>query len=190
MFQKESMTNPIPSHYERIYSAADIARRVHELGAEIAAWSEDVWTRTGKDVLAVPVLRGAIFFFADLVREVPRSVEIAPVRTWGYDPSANVAQGSLRINLDEVDAHGRSILLVDDICDSGRSLDGVKKAFLDAGAAEVRSVVLVRRMIEKPQHLPDWSGFEFAKDSWFVGYGMDDCERWRNLGDIYVMKQG
>lgn len=179
------MPSYIPKEFILIFSSAQIAERTRELGASICEWAEKAQKETGRDVLAVPVLRGAIFFFADLVRSISNSIEIAPVRTWGYEQ--NELKAAMEVNLEGARPEGRTILLVDDICDTGRSLHAVEDAFIAAGAHEVESVVLIRRMISSPAHVPRWTGFNFEKDSWFVGYGMDDSERWRNLPDIYVI---
>ncbi len=182
------MSSFIPNEFTLIFPAARIAERTRELGASISEWAGKARKDTGRDVLAVPVLRGAIFFFADLVRSISCSVEIAPVRTWGYE--GNELKAMMEVNLEGAKPEGRTILLVDDICDTGRSLHAVEDAFIAARAHEVKSVVLIRRMISSPAHVPEWTGFNFEKDSWFVGYGMDDNERWRNLPDIYVIPPG
>lgn len=184
------MKYAIPSNFSLVFNATEIARRTEQLGEAIGEWALEAQKRTNADVLAVPLLRGAIFFFADIVRKIQTSIEVAPVRTWGYDPTTNKLDAAMQVNLADVAPEGRSILLVDDICDSGRSLNVVSKALLKAGAHEVKSVVLIRRKVRDPLHLPDWVGFEYAKDFWFVGYGMDDSDRWRNLPDIYVITQG
>ena len=184
----ENMKTDVPADFTRVFTSAQIEERTRELGREVGQWAAEALGRDGRDILAVPVLRGAIFFFADFVREVSASVEIAPIRAWGYDPARNEMLGTLEVNLEGVDPRNRSILLVDDICDSGRTLHALKEAFLAAGAADVRSVVLIRRLGIDSPHVPDWVGFPYPGDDWFVGYGMDDRERWRNLPDIYVIK--
>ncbi|NMC63987.1 MAG: hypothetical protein GYA55_12560, partial [SAR324 cluster bacterium] len=163
------MKAAVPSNFVPIFKADEIAKRTEELGQQIGEWASEVQSRTSTDVLTVPLLRGAIFFFSDLVRKIGTSVEVAPVRTWGYDPEKNQIDKTLKVNLDGVAAERRSILLVDDICDSGRSLCAVSRAFLDAGAYEVKSAVLIQRLIPEAMHVPDWIGFKYEKDLWFVG---------------------
>ena len=180
----------IPSNFILHYSQDCIQARVKELGAEVSAWVEDIRRRTGADVLTIPVLRGGIFFFADLVRQFRTSVDISPVRAWAYNASQNTQEDAVRLSLDGVAAERRSVLLVDDICDSGNSLHALTESFVKAGAHEVRSAVLVRRKLASAPIVPDYVGFEYEGDEWFVGYGMDDCDRWRNLPGIYIIKQG
>jgi hypoxanthine phosphoribosyltransferase len=180
--------NHIPSHFTMIFSAEQIAQRTQELGRAISPWAADVSRTTGQDVVAVAVLRGGIFFFADLVRAISTSVEVAPVKTVGYDPKSNQGLDTVSVIADSLEVKGRHILLVDDICDSGRTFERLVPLLLDRGAVEVRSTVLVRKILPHKTFLPDWVGFEFTGEDWLVGFGMDDKERWRNLPAVYGMK--
>jgi hypoxanthine phosphoribosyltransferase len=179
----------IPPNFRMLYTTAQIERQVMRLGREISVWADQVWKNSSQDLLTIPVLRGGIFFFADLVRNVGHSVEIAPIRTWAYHNDQNVKRDEFRANMEGVDAKGRSVLLVDDICDSGRTLKKLSEAFLAAGATEVKSATLIKRLLKEPTFHPEWVGFDYDGPEWFVGYGMEDCDRWRNLADIYIIDQ-
>jgi hypoxanthine phosphoribosyltransferase len=140
--------------------------------------------------LAIPVLRGGIFFFADLVRAINASVEIAPVRTEAYEAELNgQPRNEVQIYAEKLAVKGRVVLVVDDVCDSGRTLEELEKALMARGAREVRTVVLVRRLLDHPTFVPCWTGFQYEGPEWFVGYGMDDVERWRNLPGVYIIKR-
>lgn len=178
----------IPSHYKLIYSQSQIQNAVTKMASEISPWLKETSEQTGQDVLAVPVLRGGIFFFCDLARGFDSSVELRLTRTWGYEPGTQNISQNMRIDLSDIEAKGRSILLIDDICDSGRTLKELQSALLKAGAKSVRSAVLIRRLIEPMTYEPEYCGFEFLGPDWFVGYGMEDSERWRNLPDIYTIE--
>ena len=179
----------IPHNLKLEYSADSIAAAVKRLGEAITPWAVEVAQTSGKEVLAIPVLRGGVFFFADLVRQVKQSLEIAPARAWAYEPDENNHQKKeVALNLDGVPAQGRSILIVDDVCDSGRTLKALSEAFLTSGAKEVKSAVIIRRMIENQAFVPDWSGFNYRGSEWFVGYGMDDRESLRNLPAVYTLR--
>lgn len=178
----------IPEHFKLTFSRAAIATRVKELGAEVDSWCKSVWADSRTDVVAIPVLRGGIFFFADLVREISSSIEIAPVRTAAYDSQTNSPKEvSVEVYAESLPIKGRVVIIVDDVCDSGRTLEELEKALLARGAREVRSVVLLRRLLPRPTFVPCWVGFEYRGQEWFVGYGMDDNEHWRNLPDIHVI---
>ena len=139
----------------------------------------------------MPVLRGGILFFADLAKRIDASIEISPIRTQSYQSGSNgVPVGSVAMNLDQLAVKGRVVLIVDDVCDSGRTLESLEQKLIEMGAREVRSVVLVRRLLDTPSFVPCWVGFQYEGPEWFVGFGMDDNERWRNLPSIYVIKRG
>lgn len=179
----------VPERFTPLYSPAAIREAVAAVGRDITGWARELWAESGKDVVAVPVLRGGIIFFGDLVRAVHHSMEVAPGRAWGYEVGVNGIQSNrLRLDIDSIPAEGRSVLLVDDICDSGRTLAAMSERLLERGATEVRSAVLIRRLVSEPQYVPTWSAFDYGGDEWFVGYGMEDGERWRNLPGVYIIR--
>lgn len=179
----------LPPHFKPTYSADCIAREVARVGREISEWAEQVWKDSHTDILAIPVLRGGLFFAADVVRAVGNSVEIAAARTMAYDVETNAQRSGVAINIDGVPAKGRSVLLLDDICDSGKSLKALSEALIAFGAREVRSAVLIQRIIEGQVFTPNYVGIHHQGSEWFVGYGMDDGDHWRNLPGICVIAQ-
>ena len=140
-------------------------------------------------MVAIPVLRGGVYFFADLSRQISSSIEIAPVRTSAYDAGTNTARQEVTVDqfADPVQIKGRVVLVVDDVCDSGRTLEQLERSLVERGAREVRTVVLVRRLLPRPTFVPCWVGLEYSGPEWFVGYGMDDNERYRNLPAVYTI---
>ena len=180
----------IPANFSCVYSENDISVRVRELGHEISSWCEGVWRESHTDVLVIPVLRGGIFFFADLVRQLSTSIEIAPVRTRSYQAGVNAVQNDeVAIDATGLAVKGRVVLVVDDVSDSGSTLEALEATLTKMGAREVRTAVLVRRLLDKPSFVPCWVGFQYSGSEWIVGYGMDDNERWRNLPGVYVIKK-
>ncbi|MEY4668423.1 MAG: hypothetical protein RL518_1122 [Pseudomonadota bacterium] len=178
----------IPANFRLQFSREQILNRVKELGAEIDEWCKSVWSESRTDVVAIPVLRGGVYFFADLSRCISSSIEIAPVKTSAYDSGTNSAREvTVEQFADPVQIKGRVVLVVDDVCDSGRTLEQLERSLLERGAREVRTVVLVRRLLPRPTFVPCWVGLEYSGPEWFVGYGMDDNERFRNLPDVYVI---
>lgn len=173
----------LPNYLTPIYTREQISQVVAKLGKEITSWiGED------EHVISVPILRGSIFFFADLLREIDVSLEISPVRTWGYIPGQNdLLSEDLKLNLYDLDVKDKRILLVDDLCDSGRTLQALSEAITTLGAREVKSAVLIQRIFEDQCFQPDFTGFHYQGSEWFIGYGMEDQERYRNLPDIYLI---
>ena len=179
----------IPDNYKEVYSPADIKDAVSRLGEKIFKWSEEVYKKTGDDVVVVPIMRGAIFFFTDLVREIGRSVYVAPVKASNYNPDTNEVLRIAEISIDGIPAKGKSILLLDDVFDSGVTLSQLTAKLLQAGAGEVKSAVLIMRETGDKKFTPDYIGFHYHGPEWFVGYGLDDKERYRNLPGVHVMIQ-
>ncbi len=180
---------PVPSHYRLTYRAPEIRTQVTRIAGEVSQWCAAAGLTSKQDVLAIPVLRGGIYFFADLTREINCSLQIAPGRARAYEEGSNTATRSeLYINLDGVAVAGRHVLLVDDICDSGRTLDKLVAYLVAQGAESVKSAALILRKHETSVFTPDWYGFAFTGDDWFVGYGMDDKGRYSNLSQIYTVR--
>lgn len=178
----------LPSHFRLIYNSTVIAERAEELGRQIEPWVRDSSKRTGAQVLAVCVLRGAVFFFSDLLRQIESSVEPNFCRAWSYSSQTNERNAKgVGVSVEQIAASGRAILIVDDICDTGSTLAKLETVFCELGAAEVRSAVLIHRKVPGTQYRPSWSGFEYSGDEWFVGYGLDDRNRYRNLPSVYCV---
>jgi hypoxanthine phosphoribosyltransferase len=179
----------LPDNYQLEYPASVIAERVAQLGNAMTEWAARCTAETGRDVIAVPVLRGGIFFFSDLVRAISASVEIVPLRTAAYRDNHEQLE-NVSVNGDLSLVRGRHVLLVDEICESGRTFEKLHLVMNEAGAVETRSAVLVLRVSEKQLWRPTWVGFEHPGTAWLVGYGMDDRDRWRNLPSIYSIPPG
>lgn len=179
----------IPAHYRLLYTASEISGALDLAGPQISAWAESASAGRGGDIVGIPVMRGGVYFFADLMRRIRCSVEMAPIRTKAYTGTVNAQQQSdLEIFDEGLEVNGRVVLLADDICDSGRTLRVLREHYLRRGAAEVRTAVLVHRVHAASVFAPDWTLFQYTGPEWFVGYGMDDANRWTNLPDIYLIQ--
>jgi hypoxanthine phosphoribosyltransferase len=175
---------PDPQIGEILVQADDLRHRVTELGKEI---SRDY---AGHDLLLVGVLKGAVFFLADLMREleVPCEVDFMAVASYG---SATQSSGVVRILKDlETPVEGREILIVEDIVDSGLTLQYLLR---NLEAREPRSLEVcalltkpARREIDLPIR---YVGFEIP-NKFAIGYGLDYDERYRNLPYVAALKDG
>jgi hypoxanthine phosphoribosyltransferase len=160
-----------------------IAARVTELAAELTRHY------AGKRPLFLGVMNGALFFLADLVREVELDVEISCVRLASY--AGTQSTGQVR-GLDDADlpeaVRDREVLIVDDILDTGRTLHALVARLQALGATDVKICVLLEK--ERAREMPvraDWSGFRIA-DEFVVGYGLDHDGHHRKLKDICVLR--
>jgi len=164
-----------PAIGEMLVQPDELARRVQALGEEISS------DYAGRDLVLIGVLKGAIFFLSDLMRAitVPCEVDFMAVASYG---SATDSSGVVRI-LKDLDAsiEGRDVLIVEDIVDSGltlqylmRTLEARKPASLEVCALLTKPE---RRKIETDAR---YIGFEIP-DKFAIGYGLDYAERYRNL---------
>ena len=163
-----------------LISAATIAKRVTELGAEIDA------RMPPGPLTVVGVLRGAFVFMADLVRTIPRPMtcDFLGVRSYG---DTTVSSGVVEITSDlGTTITDRHVLLVEDIADTGLTLKYLLDVLAARGPASLRTCALLskpsRRMIDVPV---DFVGFE-VPDKFVVGYGLDAGQLYRNLPYIGV----
>ncbi len=179
----------VPNSFSLAYSKEQIADKVQSMGREISHWAKEVDTQTGKPLLVICVLRGGVIFFADLIRAIDTSVEPAFCRTWSYSSENNTqlhTATNIRVDISEVAPQQRSILIVDDICDSGSTLIALRDAFLELKVNTIKTAVLVYRKVPAPMLIPTWAAFKHSGDDWFAGYGMEDKNRYANLQDLYI----
>jgi hypoxanthine phosphoribosyltransferase len=162
----------------------DLSRRVRELGAQITADYE------GRDLLLVGVLKGAVFFLSDLMRNiaVPCEVDFMAVASYG---SATDSSGVVRI-LKDLDAplEDRHVLIVEDIVDSGLTLQYLLRNLGARNPASIEVCALLTKPERRKVQLePRYVGFEIP-NRFVVGYGLDYVERYRNLPYVAVLEEG
>jgi hypoxanthine phosphoribosyltransferase len=173
-----------------LISPEQIARRVGELGRTLSAHY------AGREPVLVALMKGCILFLADLVRAWPGPMDLEFVTAESYD---GTRAGDLRLDLppDFADrVAGRPVLVVDDIFDTGQTLTAACRILETLGAAEVRSIVLLRKRpavpaateASPPRRPPDWVGFEIP-DLFVIGYGLDYRGRHRNLPHVAVLRK-
>ena len=168
---------------EVLFTREDIAKRVAELGAEITRDYE------GKDLIVVGILKGAGVFMCDLIREInsPIIIDFMSVSSYG---NSTVSSGIVRITNDlHQDIQGCSVLIVEDIIDTGNTLHYLREYLNNRGAEDVKICALLdkpsRRQVEVPV---EYVGFE-VEDRFIIGYGIDYAEKYRNLPFIGTLKQ-
>ena len=166
---------------EILLPAERIHQRVRELAEQIKADYKD------QPVTIVGVLTGCLMFLADLVRHLDFPVRIALIQASSYRGAAT-KPGELRVQLDLVpDLSGRHVLLVDDILDSGMTLDHLTRHLRSLGPASLRVAVLLRKHGRQQVALePDYCGFDIP-DAFVVGYGLDFNDEHRHLPYIAVI---
>lgn len=165
-----------------LYSEQEIARRIKEMGAQMFEDLQD------KEPLFVSVLRGAFIFMADIVRacQVRCDVEFIAVSSYGNSTSSS---GVVQITHDiQQDISGRHLVVIEDILDSGNTLYFLKQYFMTKGAASVSICTLLDKPSRRTKAIQaNYTGFT-VPDEFVVGYGLDYCQKYRNLPYIGVLK--
>jgi hypoxanthine phosphoribosyltransferase len=167
---------------EVLLSGDEVQARVAELGAQLAADYE------GRDPVLVSVLKGSIIFLADLVRAmpIPLSIDLMEVSSYG---SSTESSGQVRILKDlSTPIEGREVIVVEDIIDTGLTLNYLLRYLHDKGPASIRICCLLDKPARRLAPIEiDYRGFTIA-DRFVIGYGLDYAERYRNLPYIGVLR--
>ncbi len=166
-----------------------IAARVGELGETIAA---DITRDCELDhhdpdrLVLIPILTGSLVFVADLIRHLPFKLKLELIGISSYPGKSVESKGaSLRTELPPT-LTGRHILVVDDILDSGHTLEVVTAIINEQKPASLRTCVLLRKP-GKAAFVPNYVGFDIP-DEFVVGYGLDYDGRYRNYPEIATLR--
>ena len=164
-----------------LISRRQIAERVEALADQIDACYD------GAGFVILAALTGSIVFLSDLIRHLTGPLEIAVTAMRSYPGAATRSQGPETILPTETDLAGRHVLILDDILDSGRTLDLLKRTVGEQRPASCRACVLLRK--DRPdltgRPAADFVGFD-VPDQFVIGYGLDSDGLYRNLPDVCV----
>lgn len=166
---------------EILLPAERIQERVKELAGQIA---DDY---AGRPLTIIGVLTGSLMFLADLVRHLDLPLRIGLIQASSYR-GATTRPGELHVQPELTpDVRGREVLLLDDILDTGRTLDRLVRHFRELEAASLRVAVLLRKRGRQTVALePDYCGFEIP-DLFVVGYGLDFDDEYRHLPHVAAL---
>ena len=173
-------------YIERVlYTEEEIAARAKELSAQISEDYKDI----AKPLLTVGILNGAVMFYTDVVRRLTIPVQFDFLIASSYDASSHTS-GKVNIlkNLDN-DPKGRDILLVEDIIDSGTTMNFLVDYFMDKKANSVKICTLLNKPSRRKVEVKiDYCGFE-VPDEFIVGYGLDFAQHYRNLPYLGILNR-
>jgi len=173
----------VEEHISKImFTREELLKRIAELGEEITR------DYTGKNLLVLAILKGAVPFMADLIQQIkiPLTYDFMAVSSYG---ASTTSSGVVRIMKDlERSVEGIHILIVEDIVDTGLTLKYLKENLTARNPQSVKVVTL----LDKPDRrkvdvTPDYNGFRIP-DDFVVGYGLDFNEQYRNLPYIGILK--
>lgn len=164
-----------------LLSEEDIKNKVTELAQKI---SKDY---KNKNLLIVGILKGSTVFLSDLIRQIklPCEVDFVALRSYNSKTAGNFVQ----VILDLYDSPvGKDVLIVEDILDTGRTLEFLKENLLFRKARSVKICVLLNKIKKRKSKIkPNYKGFD-VPDKFVVGYGLDYKEKYRNLPYIGILK--
>ena len=179
---EDAITGAMDRTLETLIPAADVAARVAELGPQIRAWYPP-----GATLTVVGGLKGSFMVLADLVRALDGAVEVEFLGVSSYVGESS--SGAVQITQDlRVDVSDKHVLLVEDIVDTGLTLDYLRRTVAARNPASVRVVALLDKPSRRKVHVVvDLVGFEIP-DLFVVGYGLDLDQLYRNLPYIGVLR--
>jgi hypoxanthine phosphoribosyltransferase len=167
---------------EILITEEEIQRRVSEIGKQI---SQDY---AGRDPLLVGVLKGVLFFMADLLRAITISVEVDFIAVSSYSPESR-ERGVVRLVKDlEIPIQGRHVLFIEDVIDTGLTLNYILHNLQARQPASLKVCALFDKREHRLIDIPlKYKGFDLP-DRFVVGYGLDHREKYRNLPFIGLLE--
>ncbi len=163
-------------------TAEQIQTRIGELGAKI---SEDY---EGKDILLIGILKGAFMFFSDIVKLIQVPMDIDFLIASSYVRTQSTGEVKIHADLRE-DIKDRHVLLIEDIVDTGLTLNSIREMLLSRKPASLKICSFLDKKPRRKVDIDiDYVGFEIP-DKFFVGYGLDYENKFRNLPYISIFKE-
>ncbi|OKP76330.1 hypoxanthine phosphoribosyltransferase [Paenibacillus sp. P3E] len=167
-----------------LVTKTELQQRVQVLGADISRDYE------GKELVLIGILKGAAVFMADLMREItlPIGMDYMSVSSYG---ASSTSSGVITVKKDiDTDIRGKHVLLVEDMIDTGLTLQHLKQLFALREAASVRICTILSKPSRRLADIPiDYCGIEIP-DEFVVGYGLDYAEQFRNLPEVWIVETG
>ena len=158
-----------------------IAKRVAEMGRQITA------DYSGTNPIALCVLKGAMFFCSDLMRNIDLDMGLDFIQVSSYGNEKYSSGVVTVLKEPQLDMHGRAVLIVEDIIDSGLSMREVFRYIESRGASMVRTATFLDKpAARKVEFRADYVGFSIDP-KFVIGYGLDYAERYRNIPEIQVL---
>ena len=167
---------------ELFLSRETIQEKVQEIARSISS------DYAGKEPIMVGILNGVVFFFTDLIiaMSIPSKMDFMRASSYGSGMSSS---GKIKLTKDvEIPLAGKPVIVVEDIVDTGLTLNGIVEILKERGPESVKICALIDKLERREREVSiDYCGFQVEK-GFLVGYGLDHDERYRYLPDIYVLK--
>lgn len=158
-----------------------IAKRITEMAQEVEAW------RQGEPLVAVCVLKGAFLFFSDLVRQLAEPMNVEFMRASSYGSGTSTSGQVQILEQKQINVEGKRVLLVEDIVDTGLSMQVLHNALMLQNPKALAVCSLISKHERRAHDIKiDFEGFNIEQ-GFLVGFGMDYAERYRELPAIYEL---
>ena len=182
---------PVNHQYSEIHkilwTEQEIASRVEALAMQISADYEKKFSEGTQPLLVLGILKGSIIFLSDLIRELSLPLELDFVRIASYGTRTDPGVISF-IHDSETDVRDRHVLIVEDIVDSGQTIEFLLNTLSERGATSVETCTLIDKTSRRECDLQiKYIGFELTEDEFVVGYGLDYAEKYRELPYIATL---
>ncbi len=163
-------------------TAGQIADRVAEMGKEISAeYKGDT------PLICICVLKGAFLFYSDVIRKIDRNIEVDFVRLASYGTGTSRGEDIVFSKDLEISIEGKDVLVVEDIVDTGHSMDFLLHVLRRRNPKSLKICALIDKQERREKDITvDFAGFKLS-DGFIVGYGLDYAERYRELDGIYEL---
>lgn len=160
---------------KKLYTEEQIHQKIKDLAKEIEKDTQ------GEKIVMIGILKGAVVFVSDLMREIKKDVELDFMAVSSYGDKTE-SSGVVQLLKDiDVDIEGRDVVIVEDIVDTGLTLDYLKRYLLQRKPRSIRIATLLDKSCRREVEIDiDYVGFEI-EDVFVVGYGIDYAQRYRNL---------
>ena len=166
-----------------LFDEGTILRRLDELAMQISADYRD------RELTVIAILNGSLIFMADLMRRIPLPLRLDCLSVASYHGGLQTSGEVIFRQIAQPDIAGRDILLLDDILDSGTTINSIREKLQTVSPKSIRVCVLLRKIKDRARPIEaDYVGFDIA-DEFVVGYGLDYGEGYRNLPCIGVLRK-
>ena len=176
-------------HFEKdIESILADEKKIAEICDRLAAQITADYENSGRELIFVIVLKGSVFFATDLIRRIPLACEMEFMKVSSYGAGTETS-GFIQVHLDlKRDVRDADVVIIEDIIDSGRTLEKLSHLLAKRGAHSVRCCTLLDKPERRQVNLnADYVGMNIP-DAFVVGYGLDFDEKYRNMPYIGILK--
>lgn len=165
-----------------LFTAKEIDDNLEVMAKQIDNYISTIPINERENIIFIGLLSGCIHFVSDLTRKIQSDHKLAFIKASSY---LNNSRGDLTLDMNINSVKNNHVIILDDICDTGITLDAVVNKLSEDGPLSIKTCVLINKLIDNKNHTPDFKVFDI-ENVFIYGYGLDYNEYKRNLKDIRV----